>query len=54
MVARKVAGGGGWEELAKWEMWASSYGMSKSRESRHSIGNIVNDVVIVFHGTEST
>ena len=40
---------GGWEKwVERGEIKASNYGMSQSQEERHSIGNTVNDIVIVM------
>lgn len=37
----------GWGE---WEIQAFSYGINKYRNKRHSIENIVSDIVIALHG----
>ena len=39
-----VQGGGGGKK------WTDSIWVKKSRDEKHSIGNIVNDIVIVLYG----
>ena len=42
---------GGWEKWVKrGQIKASNYGMSQSQEERHSIGNMVNDIIIAVYG----
>ena len=48
MVAR---GRPGWAKPVKGAgVQASTYGVNKSQGSRHSIGDIVTDIVITLHG----
>ena len=37
-----------------WEVQAPSYGMNKSWTKRYSMGNIVNDIVMVLKGDRRT